>query len=1093
MEQYKVLERIGEGSFGKVYSGRRLHTGQLCALKFIPKHGKTPKDLTSLRSEISILRTLNHPSIILMFDAFETSHEFCVVTEYAIGELFDVLQDDSTLPISTLRPISVQLTSALSYLHSHRIIHRDLKPQNILLSKNGSIKLCDFGFARAMSSTTLVLTSIKGTPLYMSPELVKELPYNHTVDLWSLGVIIYELYTGQPPFYTSSIYSLINLIVKEKVKWPKEMEEVLRDFLKGLLIKEPKRRLQWNNGLREHPFVKEGLKEMEEKAKSTGGEAPRFRLENFLGRVEDEKERREEIRRRRDEAKQHLDDKENEVPEDAMLDVSQASQTSNTESYSSDSSHESTSPSNSPQHEPPSPTPTPPPQSPRTPLQILEPSPPPASLTATLNTPVTSITPAALMKTLHLFLHRFPITLSNFVLTFSASTPDLEVYTLTISTLTSLLKSLSLTSSNPSKQTPTSRLLTTTTTTLLTSLKTHHLSSSSPPTFHLTCSTLLLPLLTLSPPSPPITLTALSLLTSPPSPFPSPLLKTLLTLINTPDLSDNLHSVALKSLQILTCGTYNYTRKFYSSPFVDESYEPDYDYRDAIKSVINEFKLDGAMRFINTDGSKVLRLAVLGAEVVPGLEEWIMEKERADYEDRLGLEYLNVMEEKVKERRIFKYAESVILRTQDCRVIQEGTKIILRHVKSGATVTPEVLSKCCSVFRAEGGRMDRGNFGIVHPCMFDPCLELLTVLISRETIPKIPEVERCFDLEKSGINLNPCGLISALEIFFVWRLRDHSKVANLIDSRILSKAGKLRTKLFSRVLGCVRSNGRTCVKKVVHLIRNEETEDYDTEAVSYLSRVVVESKEGLREFVESQGVEMAVEVLKAGGESSSCLSLLSQVARSGVSMYGVLRRAQVIELLLELNLLEGGDASVRSKCCNLIGNMCRHSDDFYPDLIALLPSLIKLLISEDSKTRKFATFAIGNAAFHTSHLYPHLSPSIPHLVRNLKSDDSKTRANAGGALGNFVRNGGELSSELVWNRVGAELIKQVEKETDVNPLRIGLFSLGTLSVYRTCREELLKADIEGMIVKLESENKKDETVVKYLERLKTKLKSQCIA
>ena len=107
-------------------------------------------------------------------------------------------------------------------------------------------------------------------------------------------------------------------------------------------------------------------------------------------------------------------------------------------------------------------------------------------------------------------------------------------------------------------------------------------------------------------------------------------------------------------------------------------------------------------------------------------------------------------------------------------------------------------------------------------------------------------------MEKSGINLNPCGLISALEIFFVWRLRDHSKVANLIDSRILSKAGKLRTKLFSRVLGCVRSNGRTCVKKVVHLIRNEETEDYDTEAVSYLSRVVVESKEGLREFVESQ-------------------------------------------------------------------------------------------------------------------------------------------------------------------------------------------------------------------------------------------------
>lgn len=158
-----------------------------------------------------------------MFDAFETSHEFCVVTEYAIGELFDVLQDDSTLPVDAVKPICVQLISALSYLHDNRIIHRDLKPQNILLSKNGEIKLCDFGFARAMSTSTLVLTSIKGTPLYMSPELVKELPYNHTVDLWSLGVIVYELWVGSPPFYTSSIYSLINLIVKEKVVWPEEV------------------------------------------------------------------------------------------------------------------------------------------------------------------------------------------------------------------------------------------------------------------------------------------------------------------------------------------------------------------------------------------------------------------------------------------------------------------------------------------------------------------------------------------------------------------------------------------------------------------------------------------------------------------------------------------------------------------------------------------------------------------------------------------------------------------------------------------------------------------------------------------------------
>uniref|UniRef100_A0A3B4Y4J8 non-specific serine/threonine protein kinase n=1 Tax=Seriola lalandi dorsalis TaxID=1841481 RepID=A0A3B4Y4J8_SERLL len=117
------------------------------------------------------------------------------------------------------------LVSALYYLHSHRILHRDMKPQNILLGKSGVVKLCDFGFARAMSVSTLVLTSIKGTPLYMSPELVEEKPYDHTADLWSLGCILYELHTGAPPFYTNSIFHLVQLIVRDQVKWPGTMSD----------------------------------------------------------------------------------------------------------------------------------------------------------------------------------------------------------------------------------------------------------------------------------------------------------------------------------------------------------------------------------------------------------------------------------------------------------------------------------------------------------------------------------------------------------------------------------------------------------------------------------------------------------------------------------------------------------------------------------------------------------------------------------------------------------------------------------------------------------------------------------------------------
>jgi fused-like protein len=95
--------------------------------------------------------------------------------------LFEVLEFDEKLPEEEVRSIAKQLVSALFYLHSHRIIHRDMKPQNVLIGANGVVKLCDFGFARLMSTNTVLVTSIKGTPLYMAPELVQEQPYNHTV------------------------------------------------------------------------------------------------------------------------------------------------------------------------------------------------------------------------------------------------------------------------------------------------------------------------------------------------------------------------------------------------------------------------------------------------------------------------------------------------------------------------------------------------------------------------------------------------------------------------------------------------------------------------------------------------------------------------------------------------------------------------------------------------------------------------------------------------------------------------------------------------------------------------------------------------
>ncbi|KAG8125270.1 hypothetical protein E2320_020502 [Naja naja] len=254
MDKYHVLEMVGEGSFGKVYKGRRKYSAQIVALKFIPKVGRSQKELKNLQREIEIMRGLHHPNIVQMLDSFETDKEVVVVTDYAEGELFQILEDDGNLPEEQVQVIAAQLISALYYLHSHRILHRDMKPQNILLGKEGMIKLCDFGFARAMSIQTMVLTSIKGTPLYMSPELVEEKPYDHTADLWSVGCILYELYVGTPPFYTNSIFQLVSLIIKDPVKWPKNMSPHFKSFLQGLLTKDPRQRLSWPE-LLYHPFI----------------------------------------------------------------------------------------------------------------------------------------------------------------------------------------------------------------------------------------------------------------------------------------------------------------------------------------------------------------------------------------------------------------------------------------------------------------------------------------------------------------------------------------------------------------------------------------------------------------------------------------------------------------------------------------------------------------------------------------------------------------------------------------------------------------------------------------------------------------------
>jgi serine/threonine protein kinase len=212
-------------------------------------------ELAALRSEVGILTRLSHPHIVRLLDYFETASEIVLVTELACGELFEVLCSDGRLAPAAVASVASGLTSALAYLHEQRVMHRDLKPQNCLITATGVVKLTDFGFAKELHSHTAQLTSVRGTPLYMAPELFQQAQYTAAADVWSLGVLLFELAAGRPPFFADTLPELMQAIVQSTpVAFPQDMQPQLADFLALCLQRDPGQRASWEV-LLQHPYL----------------------------------------------------------------------------------------------------------------------------------------------------------------------------------------------------------------------------------------------------------------------------------------------------------------------------------------------------------------------------------------------------------------------------------------------------------------------------------------------------------------------------------------------------------------------------------------------------------------------------------------------------------------------------------------------------------------------------------------------------------------------------------------------------------------------------------------------------------------------
>uniref|UniRef100_G3Q7N2 MAP/microtubule affinity-regulating kinase 3 n=1 Tax=Gasterosteus aculeatus aculeatus TaxID=481459 RepID=G3Q7N2_GASAC len=240
---YRLLKTIGKGNFAKVKLAKHTLTGREVAIKIIDKTQLNPTSLQKLFREVSVMKILNHPNIVKLFEVIETEKTLYLVMEYASGgEVFDYLVAHGRMKEKEARAKFRQIVSAVEYCHQKRIVHRDLKAENLLLDTDMNIKIADFGFSNEFTLGSK-LDTFCGSPPYAAPELFQGKKYDGPeVDVWSLGVILYTLVSGSLPFDGQNLKELRERVLRGKYRIPFYMSTDCENLLKKLLVLNPGKR-----------------------------------------------------------------------------------------------------------------------------------------------------------------------------------------------------------------------------------------------------------------------------------------------------------------------------------------------------------------------------------------------------------------------------------------------------------------------------------------------------------------------------------------------------------------------------------------------------------------------------------------------------------------------------------------------------------------------------------------------------------------------------------------------------------------------------------------------------------------------------------